>query len=238
VAVGWIAAIAAFGLIAGLVAQSAADAASGSATVERLFGRLGANHVGADAYLGLIFVIIAVLVALVAAGQIAANREEEASGRSDNLLVRCVSRTQWLTGRLAIAAGLIVVCGAAAGVLAWAGAASQHSGVSFTRLVEAGINTVPPALFLLGIGTLVHGALPPLAAAVSYGYIAWSFLIEFVGSVIKTSHWLLDTSVLYHVAPVPAVDPHWVSAATLVALGLAAAVSGVRMFDRRDLMNA
>jgi ABC-2 type transport system permease protein len=237
-AIGWIAAIAACGLVFGLVAQSAADAVSGSATVEKILGRLGATHVGATAYLGLTFVIVAVLVALVAAGQISANREEEAIGRLDNLVVRCVSRTKWLVRRLAVAAALVVVCGAAAGVLGWAGAASQHSGVSFTRLVEAGLNTVPPAIFLLGLGTLVHGALPRLAPAFTYGFIAWSFLVEFVGSVIKTSHWLLDTSVLYHIAPAPAVDPHWGSAAALVALGVVTAAAGVRLFDRRDLMSA
>jgi ABC-2 type transport system permease protein len=237
-AIAWIAGLAACGLVFGLVAQSAADAASGSATVEKILGRLGATHAGAQAYLGLTFVIVAVLVALVAAGQIAANREEEAIGRLDNLVVRRISRTRWLVGRLAVAAGLVMVCGAAAGLLGWVGAASQHSGVSFTRLVEAGLNAVPPAVFLLGLGTLIHGALPRLAPAATYGFIAWSFLVEFVGSVVKVSHWLLDTSVLYHIAPVPAVNPHWVSAAMLVALGVAAAAVGIRLFDRRDLVSA
>jgi ABC-2 type transport system permease protein len=237
-AIGWIAAIGACGLLFGLVAQSAAGAASGSAAVQRALGRLGGKHGGADAYLGLTFIIVATLVALVAAGQIAASREEEADGRLDNLLVRSVGRATWLAGRLATAAGLLVVCGAAAGVLAWAGAASQHSGVSLTDLVEAGLNTVPPGVFLLGAGTLVHAIAPRHAGAATYGLVAWSFLVEFVGSVIKTNHWLLDTSVLYHVAPAPAAQPQWASASALVALGAAAAIGGAILFARRDLVNA
>ena len=39
------------------------------------------------------------LVALIAAGQVTAARAEEAEGRLDNLLVRPVSRSSWLTGR-------------------------------------------------------------------------------------------------------------------------------------------
>jgi ABC-2 type transport system permease protein len=236
VTIGWITAIAACGLLFGLVAQSAADAVSGSATVEDAIRRLGGRHGGADAYLGLTFLVIATLVALVAAGQVAANREEEASGRLENLLTRAVGRPRWLAGRLAMAAVLIVACGAAAGVLAWAGAASQNSGVKFGALVAAGINTVPPAAFLLGLGTLVYGALPRAAVAATYGLIAWSFLIEFVGSVVKASSLLLDTSVLYHVAPAPATNPHWSSAAALTGLGIAAAVAGGALFTRRDVV--
>jgi ABC-2 type transport system permease protein len=238
VAIGWVAAIAACGLLFGLVAQSAADAVSGSATVQRALARIGGTHGGASAYLGLTFLVIATLVALVAAGQVAANREEESEGRLDNLLVRPVSRPSWLAGRLATACGVLVAGGVAAGVLAWVGAASQHSGVSFARLVEAGLNTVPPAVFVLGLGTAVHATVPRAAAAASYGIVAWSFLIELVGSVVKAGRLLLDTSVLYHVAPAPAADPHWASAAVLIGLGIVASIIGAAVFARRDLINA
>jgi ABC-2 type transport system permease protein len=125
-----------------------------------------------------------------------------------------------------------------AGSATWIGAASQHSGVGFGSLVQGGLNTVPPALFLLGAGTLVHGAAPRLVAPVTYGIIAWSFLIEFVGSVINMSHWVLDTSILYHLAPAPAAPPRLASAAAMVALGAAAALGGGALFRRRDLISA
>jgi ABC-2 type transport system permease protein len=75
---------------------------------------------------------------------------------------------------------------------AWAGTASQHSGVRFGSLVTAGLNVVPPGLFLLGLGALVLGAWPRRASAAVYGYLAWSFLVEFAGGVVHASHWLLD----------------------------------------------
>ncbi|HSS09086.1 MAG TPA: hypothetical protein VLL25_04320 [Acidimicrobiales bacterium] len=238
VAIGWIAAIAACGLLFGLVAQSAANAASGSTTVQEALSRLGGRHGGAAAYLGLTFVIVATLIALVAAGQVVAGREEEAEGRLDNIVVRPYPREGWLAGRLAVAVVLLIGCGIAAGVLAWVGAASQHSGLGFGSLIKAGINTVPPALFVLGVGALVHATLPRLTGPAVYGVVAWSFLIEFVGSIVKTNRWLLDTSVLYHVAPAPATNPHWDSAAVLGLLGVAAAVGGTFLFARRDLVSA
>ena len=98
--IGWWAAIAVSGLLYGLIAKSAGRTISGS-SVQKVFSKLGAPGTGADAVLGVCFLILAVLVAFVAAGQLAAARSEESGGRLDHLLVRPVSRTSWLGGRLA-----------------------------------------------------------------------------------------------------------------------------------------
>ena len=238
VALAWIAALSAAGLLFGLVAQSAANATTGSATVQRALSRLGGRHGGAAAYLGITFLIVATMVGLIAGGQVVATREEEAEGRLDNLLAGRSSRWAWLAGRLGVTLGVLLLGGLGAGLAAWLGAASQHSGIALGTLAGAGINTVPPAVLLLGVGTLAHAAVPRAAGAVAYGLIAWSFLIEFVGSVVKMSHWMLDTSVLYHVAPSPATSPHWVSASALVALGVVAAAAAGGIFSRRDLISA
>jgi ABC-2 type transport system permease protein len=110
--------------------------------------------------------------------------------------------------------------------------------VSFGSLVKAGINTVPPALFLLGVGALVLAIFPRAVTATTYGLVAWSFLVELIGSVVNLSHWILDTSLLFHVAPAPATDPHWGSAAVLVSLGVVATLAANVIFSRRDLINA
>ena len=71
-------------------------------------------------------VLVALALPAVAAGQTAANREEEATGRLDNLLVRPVGRWSWLAGRLGVEAGILVALGIVAGAATWIGAASQH----------------------------------------------------------------------------------------------------------------
>ena len=65
----------------------------------------------------------------------------------------------------------------AAGVLAWLGAASQHSGVDFTTLLGAGVNLVPPAISILGIGVLAFGVWPRSTSFVVYGLLGWSLLV-------------------------------------------------------------
>ena len=87
---------------------------SASSTLTRAFSRLGA--IGAEAYLGVAFLLMGVFVAFVAAGQISAARGEEAEGRLDNLLVRPVSRPSWLAWRLLFAALVVFAGGLIAGV--------------------------------------------------------------------------------------------------------------------------
>jgi ABC-2 type transport system permease protein len=125
-----------------------------------------------------------------------------------------------------------------AGIGAWAGTASQHSGVRFGSLVTAGLNIVPPGLFLLGLGALVLGAWPRHTSTAVYGYLAWSFLVEFAGGVVHTSHWLMDTSVFFHMVPAPATSPDWSSAAIITGLGTLGAVIGGLLLCRRDQKNA
>jgi len=238
VALGWIAAIAALGLVMGLVAQSAAKAISGSKAIERAIARLGGNHSGAQSYLGFAFLIVAALVAFAAAGQIAAARSDEADGYLDNLLVRPVARTTWLAGQLGLSATILIVASCIAGIAAWVGAATQHSNVALGTLVQAGVNVAAPAILVLGVGALVYGIAPRFVTPVTYGLVAWSFIIEIIGSSIKANHWILDTAVLSHITPAPAANPNWTAVAWLTALGLIGAAIGTIGFNRRDLVDA
>jgi ABC-2 type transport system permease protein len=236
IAIAWTAALATLGFVFGLVAQAAGGAVSGSQTIERMLARLGGRQGGALSYLGLSFAFAAALVAFVAAAHIASTRAEEAEGYVDNLLVRPVSRRRWFGARLAVGAGVVSVASVMAGVGAWVGAASQHTGVGFGDLVRAGVNIAPPAVFVLGVGALLFGAVPRRAAAITYAVVAWSFLVQIVAAIITTNRILLDSSLFHHMAPAPATDPNWGSALGMLGIGAVAALVGLAAFSRRDVV--
>ena len=232
--VSWWCAIAATGLLMGFVAKAAGATISGS-SVQRVFAKLGAPGTGVDAYLGVATLILAVLVAFVAAGQVTSARTEEAQGRLDHLVVRPVSRSSWLGGRLGVAV-LVVGAGAIiAGTSTWLGATSQGAAVSFRSLVEAGVNVVPPAVCIVGVGALTIGLWPRATSIVVYGVVGWSLLVELVGGIGALSHWILDTSVFHQMAAAPAVAPNWTTDAVMVAVGVLAATVGGIAFMRRDI---
>jgi ABC-2 type transport system permease protein len=233
---GWAVGIGAYGLVLGLVAKSAGNAISSSSSLTRALSRLGA--IGTEAYLGVAFLLMAILVAFVGAGQITAARSEEAEGRLENLLVRPIARPAWLAGRLGLASVALIAGGVLAGLCAWLGAASQDSGMSFSAVLEAGLNVVPPALCILGAGALVLGARPQATAIATYGLLVWSVLVELVGSVVGLNHWVLDTSVFHQMTAAPAVSPNWATSGVLLGIGLLAAMAGIVAFSRRDLVSA
>lgn len=238
-ALAWIGGLAVLALIFGVVARSAAAGNVGVKAIEQQVTNLGGHPGSATAtWLGYEFLYIAALAAFVAAGQIAALRSEEADGHLDNLLARHLNRGTWLAGRLAFAAVLVAAAGLAAGAGGWLGVAARDSGIGFTAMMQAGLNVAVPALFVLGLGTLLYGLLPRLAVPILYAVILWSFLIETVGSSITTNHWLLDTAVLTHLGPVPAASPHWTAIAWLTGLALIGALAGLAAFGRRDLAAA
>ena len=231
--IGWWVAIAVSALLYGVIAKSAGSTISGS--VEEVFSKLGATGTGADAILGVCFLIEAVLIAFVAAGLVTPVRSEESGGMLDHFLTRPVSRPSWLGGRLLVALVVLIVSGAGAGIFAWFGAATQHSGLRLTTLLVAGVNLVPPAMVVLGFGVLAFGIRPRTTSIVVYGILVWSLLLVIVGGIGAINHWVLDTSVFHHMASAPAVPPDWEANGIMTALGVFAALIGGIAFRRRDL---
>jgi polyether ionophore transport system permease protein len=233
--IGWLAGVCAFGLLLGSSAKVASQSLKSSPSVEAALNRLSGGSGLAKTYLGVSFLLITLLVVLIAAGQITSARHEESSGRVEHILVRPVSRASWMLGRLAVAAGVVMLAGLLGGVFSWLGAAAQHTGLSFTNMLGAGLNTVPAGICLLGIGALVWAVFPRLASAGVYAVLAWSFLVELLGGIVNSSHWLLDTSILHQLAPAPATAPDWGSNGALLAFGLVASLVAAIIFNRRDL---
>jgi polyether ionophore transport system permease protein len=233
----WLCAIGVTGVVLGLVAKQAGDTITGS-SVQEVFTRLGATGTGAAAFLGVSFLIVAVLLAFLAAGQTTAARGEEVDGRVSNLVVARPSRASWLGGRIALGLGVVLAAGILAGFGVWVGAAAEGAGVGLATLLDAGANIAAPAFCLLGIGFLALGARPRWTSFVVYGVLGWSLVVELVGGFGTSSRWLLDTSLFHQMSAAPAVSPDWRTNAVLAGIGLLGALFGLICFRRRDLAGA
>ena len=93
--------------------------------------------------------------------------------------------------------------------------------------MQAGLNVAVPALFILGLGTLLYGLAPRLAAPVLYALVLWSFLVEIIGTSITSNHWLIDTALLSHLGAVPATGVDWAAAGWLTGLAVICALAGL-----------
>jgi ABC-2 type transport system permease protein len=244
VTVSWLAATVVAGLLYGSLAKSTGQAFASSGSLRRFTGSL--THVaqrqlqleGTRVFAGIIFLMLMALIMAYVASAVGRMREDEAEGYLDNLVVRRVSRERWLSGRTGLILAVLVAAGVLGGIAFWAAAASQHAGLSVRELLLAGVNAAAPAALLLGIGVLVLGFIPRLTSVVCWGLLAWAFLLDMLGSAINVNHWVMDTSLLYHVALAPAVNPDWRIVGTYLAIGCAAALLGGWRFTQRDLQSS
>jgi ABC-2 type transport system permease protein len=174
-------------------------------------------------------------VCLFTCAPLSAARLVVAEQRLERLLALPGSRRGWLVGRLGLAVAGAAVIGLVAGVLSWAGAASQGADVSLANLIGAGANTLPPALLFLGLGALAFALVPRAAAGIAYGLVGTAFVWELFGSLVEAPDWVRSLSPFHNVGLVPSEPFEAVAAVVMLALAAVTCVAAVVLFGRRDL---
>jgi ABC-2 type transport system permease protein len=236
---GWVGGIALTAFMYGSLTKTVAQAFD----TPGIFKKAGGQFIhqlqlsGAKIYIGFIFLLLMLLILAYVAGAVGKMREDESEGYLDNLLVRAVNRWQWFGGRVLIITCAIVAAGLFAAFGMWAGQAVVHMGLSAHDFLLAGINAMAPATLLLGIALFVFGFLPRWTTLAAYGVIALSFLVQMVGSAVHLNHWILDLSILQHIALAPAVAPNWHVVAWYVGIGAALILIAGWRFNHRDLQS-
>ena len=227
---------AAFGLLSRDFAEAAAALPATIAVVEQM------GIVGLDTPAGIVAWImsmfVALLVAVFVAGQLAAIREDEATWRIEHLLARPVGRVRWLITRVLTVAVAVVAISVVAGLLSFVATVVVDVPITFVEGLLAGLNVVPVALLVLGVGTGLFGLVPRLVVPLTYGLVVAAFTLDFVGGLLDLPGWVLELSPFRHLASVPAVDMDLGAAFVMVLVGVVAAAVGLMAFRRRDLREA
>jgi ABC-2 type transport system permease protein len=229
----WCAYAAAAGFAFGIVSKVATGAVPTS--ISDTLDKFGVHGSFVRQYFGVAFLLVATVVALLPASQIGAAAGEETSGRLVHVLAQPTRRFSVLGGRLALAAGAVATSGLLGGVAAWLGAKTQGVDPGFGRMLVAGLNVVPTALLVLGIGAFVLARFPRAATRTVYGVVVWSLLIDLLGSMISGISWLEHLSLFRYMALAPAQDPSAPTIGITLAIAGALCVASTIVFDRRDV---
>jgi ABC-2 type transport system permease protein len=234
--IAWVAGVGAFALMMGVISDAATPDVI-SDQVRRQLEKLGTGSVVTPSgWLGFSFTFFVLAVSLFCCTQIAALRGEEGDGRLETLLALPVGRGGWLAGRLVLAALAAAGVALAAGVLAWAGAASQGAGVSLSSMLGAGANCLPAALLFLALGALAFAIAPRASPGIAYGLVGAAFVWQLFGSLLEAPEWLLSLSPFHDVGLIPGESFKAVGAGAMLGLAAVSAFVASRVFERRDLI--
>jgi ABC-2 type transport system permease protein len=231
---GWMAGFFLMSFAFGLVAHGATTAFGSSSGFQKTFINLGISKMS-ELFFGVIFLMLTAALMFASVSQVSALREQEAEGYLDHILVAPVSRTSTLASRIGVSAVSIIAIALCAGLGAFTGSSLSSGTLSFKDALLAAMNMVPSALLLFGFTIAVFGFAPRAATVVAQSLLAWSFLLELIGSSLRLNHWLLDTSFLHHMAFSPAADPRWAQNALVAGIGLILIAIGITAFNRRDI---
>ena len=234
---GWLAGTSLYALVIGLLSTSFSSSTI-PANVRRELEKLGVAITDPAGALGVYFLFFVLAISLFACSQVAAARHEESEQRLETLLAFPVGRTRWLAGRLLLAVGGGVAIALCVSVLAWAGAATQHAGVSLPRMLEAGVNCLPTAALFLALAALAYALVPRASVGVSYGLVTLAFVWQLLGSLVGAPRWLLDVTPYRHVGLVPAQPFRVADAGVLLAFSALVLLVSLWGFRRRDLTGA
>ncbi len=162
-------------------------------------------------------------------------RKEETVGRLEPVLATPMGRWMWLGSNLLVTAiaavGMLVVVGAATGLGATIVTGDAHH---IWDLTLAHVNHAPAVLVVLGIATLLYGAIPRAVPAtwvvVVYGLIAGSF-----GPLLDVGQMVLNLSPFAHLAAMPLEPFLFTPVPILLAVVAGTVATGMTAFRRRDL---
>ena len=218
------------------VAKTLSGTGAGKGKLIKTFNNLTGNPNSRIeiAYLSAAGFLIVTLLLIMVTNFMGTLREEEASGRLDNIISGTTSRGQWLAERLLLIVGGVALITLISDLVVWAVAGAQGINVSFPTMVFGGLNILGPVMLLLGLGVLLYGLMPKLTVYVMYAIIAWSFTIDVIAAALKLGKTLGETSLLHYVSFVPAASPNWRTFSILSLLGVAGICCGVIAFERRD----
>jgi ABC-2 type transport system permease protein len=232
----WCAGAVASAFTLGLIAKVATGTVPTS--LGNTLGKFGVHGRFINQYLGVAFLLIATVIALLPAGQIGAASEEETSGRLVHLLSRPTSRGALLGGRLALSGAGVGLAGVLAGLAGWLGARTQGIDLGLGTMVDSGLNVVPSALVALGVGAVVLSVAPRLAVRAVYATVIGSFIMDLLAPMVSGLGWLDRFSLFHYMALVPAQRAHVPAIVLTVALAVILDLAAILIFARRDLQPA
>jgi polyether ionophore transport system permease protein len=234
----WLVGVGGFAILMGFLSDAVTSDVLSEEVQEQLEKLGTASVVTPSGYLGFAFLFVVLAVSLFCCMQLGAVRDEESEQRLETLLALPVGRLSWLGGRLLVAAAAAAIVALTAGLLAWAGAASQGADVSLASMLGAGANCLPAALLFLAIGAVAFALVPRAAVVIAYGAVGAAFALELFGALLEAPGWLLALSPFHDIGLVPGEPFDAGAAMVMTVLAVLGTLASLAIFGRRDLTAA
>lgn len=231
----WTAGAVLLGLLLGSLVTAIAQSDVSSPALEAVLASLGHSDRGdlGRALIPALLGLVGILAGAAGVQAVLRLRDDEAAGRTEEVLAAPVPRATWLGAGLAVGTASTLVVLVATGAAALAGfvvAGNPDDGwlSAGQALVQA-----PAALVFVAVAALAVAAVPRAAVGIAWGAFGLGAAWGLFGGLFDPPEWTLDLSPFANIPPLPSDD--WVPVVLVGAVALAAAALAFPAFRRRDL---
>jgi ABC-2 type transport system permease protein len=234
---GWGVGLTALGLLYGAVVPTIPDLVASNPDIAKAIGASGdIESALVDAFLGYIFLFMAVLTTGFAVTSVLRLRAEEEAGRAEVVLATGVRRTAWVSATVLVAAVgasvLMVLMGLG---LAVGYGLGTGDGGRIMRLVGDQLGYLPGVLLVAAVAVAVVGLVPRWSLLAWVG-VAFVVLQVMLSETLRLPDWVDGISPFWHLArlPVETFDPGPVILELALAAGFV--LLGLWSNRRRDIV--
>lgn len=236
--VGWSFGLAVIGMVYGSVADGIGDMLDESPQLAQIFEQLGGAAGITDAFFATAMGILALIATAYAIRSVLRLRVEEESLRAEPVLATATPRLRWVRSHLVYAVIGPVVMLAIAGAVSGAtyGAITGDVAGEARKVIGAALIQLPAVWVVVGVAMAIFGIFPRLTS-VSWGVLVTCLLLGQLGQILQFPQWSLNLSPFSHIPRLPSADVNLVSLLVLTAIALLLTATGMRGFQRRDVMS-
>lgn len=160
---------------------------------------------------------------------------EEKKGRTEHILSRAISRTRLMASSLILSIVTSFVMLSLTGIGLWsAGTAVMDDGIAFGKIYSAAMVYLPALWVMIGITVLLIGLVPRFSGFI-WAYLLYSFIVVYLGGLLKFPDWMAKLSPYGHIPQLPVEDMDYIKASVLIIIAAALAVLGFIGYNKRDI---
>ncbi|WP_416955278.1 ABC transporter permease [Nocardioides sp. T5] len=234
--VGWAVGLFLLGVLYGAVIPTVPDLIESNPEMADVVGASGqaAEDALVDAFLGYIYLFMAVIACGFVVASVLRLRAEEEAGRAEVVLATPVSRTSWMaaTTTLALVAAVALTVLMGLGLAVGYGIGSGEWDQVLTQ-VAGQLAYLPGTLVVGALAAALYGLLPR-GTGIAWAAVALIALQVVLGQLLGLPDAVQAISPFWHLAAVPVDDFEVVPYATLVLIAAVLVAAGLWGYRRRD----
>ena len=191
-----------------------------------------------ESFTGMIMVVMTALVTILPIVIVNRLFAEESRLHLSQLFATKVTRSQlyWNSIALAIFAGLVGVLLATGGLGGTAITTMDGQlSMDIVDFLAAGFNFLPSVLFFTSLAALTLGWAPKLGKVV-YIYLAYSFLLNYFGSILDLPEWFSKTAIQSWIPRMPIEEFNAPIFFTIILISITLLIIGYIGYNRRDMI--